>query len=267
MFTETDYDKLEQIMEESPEKRNLLLRLLESHRMEVSSISHEIRNPLTLVYSTLQLIESAHPEVHNFRHWDSLHQDIEYMTQLLEELSSYNNGERLNISSIDTDTFLKSLALSFAASLADTNIEFTSRINYGLPCIKADSVKIRALILNLLKNAREAVVQNNTHPCITFHAYLNSSPSGDTPNDSFHTALNGDTPQSGACLTITVSDNGAGIPPENLEHIFEPFRTWKKGGTGLGLAVARRIAKAHGGTLNASSDPGVNTVFTLSLPV
>ena len=95
MFSAADYDKLQQIMEESPDKKELLTRLLKSHRMEINAISHEIRNPLTLVYSTLQLIEAQHPEVLEFRHWTSLHQDIEYMNQLLEELSSYNNSTKL----------------------------------------------------------------------------------------------------------------------------------------------------------------------------
>ena len=90
MFTTTDYDNLRQIMAESPEKKELLTRLLASHKMEISTISHEIRNPLTLVYSMLQMIETAHPEVSTFKHWSDLHQNIEYMNQLLEELSSYN---------------------------------------------------------------------------------------------------------------------------------------------------------------------------------
>ena len=88
MFTESDYEKLHQIMAESPEKEELLTRLLHSHRMDISTISHEIRNPLTLIYSTLQMIEASNPEVLNIRHWSDLHSDIEYMKQLLEELSA-----------------------------------------------------------------------------------------------------------------------------------------------------------------------------------
>ena len=61
MFTQTDYDKLQQIMAESPEKKELLTRLLSHHRMEISTISHEIRNPLTLVYSNLQFLENGSP--------------------------------------------------------------------------------------------------------------------------------------------------------------------------------------------------------------
>ena len=78
MFQATDYGKLQQIMEESSEKKELLTRLLESQRMQISTISHEIRNPLSLVYSSLQLIEKEHPEVGDFRHWNEMRRDIEY---------------------------------------------------------------------------------------------------------------------------------------------------------------------------------------------
>ena len=98
-------------MAESPEKEELLTRLLHSHRMDISTISHEIRNPLTLIYSTLQMIEASNPEVLNIRHWSDLHSDIEYMKQLLEELSAYNNGQRLSPSSTDLDIFLKKISL------------------------------------------------------------------------------------------------------------------------------------------------------------
>lgn len=121
-------------MAESPEKEELLTRLLHSHRMDISTISHEIRNPLTLIYSTLQMIEASNPEVLNIRHWSDLHSDIEYMKQLLEELSAYNNGQRLSPSSTDFDIFLKKISLSFASSIIETDIEFISRIEPGTPC-------------------------------------------------------------------------------------------------------------------------------------
>lgn len=185
MFTTTDYDNLRQIMAESPEKKELLTRLLASHKMEISTISHEIRNPLTLVYSMLQMIETAHPEVSTFKHWSDLHQNIEYMNQLLEELSSYNNGERLNISQIETNSFLKTLVLSFASSLVDTDIVFTSKISPRLPRISGDSIKLRQLLLNLLRNAKDAVntaptgkvADSCTQPEITLEAYSDTTTS------------------------------------------------------------------------------------------
>lgn len=248
MFTQTDYDKLRQIMKESPEKKELLSRLLETHRMEVSTISHELRNPLTLVYSTLQLIEARHPEVLAFEHWKGMRCDIEYMNQLLEELSVYNNSERLTFESIHTENFLKSLVLSFAASLTDTDVEFTSHIEPGLPDICGDSVKLRQILLNLLRNAHDAVLSDQDapvkHPSIAFSARTE-----------------------GKSLIITVSDNGCGILPEQIDNIFKPFVTYKNNGTGLGLSIAYRIASAHGGRLTVTSEPGIRTDFLLTLPV
>lgn len=246
MFSATDYDRLQQIMEESSVKKELLLRLLESHKMEISTISHEIRNPLTLVYSTLQLIESQHPEVLSFRHWNTMRQDIEYMKQLLEELSSYNNGERLTLAEINTDTFLKTLALSFASSLLDTEIEFASRIASGLPPVIIDSVKIRQTLLNILSNARDAIISNP---------------------DCEHPSINLDADLTDTTLQITISDTGCGIPSEDLSSIFEPFVTHKSNGTGLGLAIAKRIITAHKGSISVTSSPGKGTSFIIALPI
>lgn len=246
MFSATDNDRLQQIMEQNTEINSLVTRLLKSHRLEISTISHEIRNPLTLVYSTLQLIESQHPEVLTFRHWDSMHHDIEYMNQLLEELSSYNNGEQLCLAFVNTAAFLKKLVLSFASSLVDTDIEFTSRIAPGLPRTCLDSVKISQTILNLLRNARDAVnaCAGSTPPVICLSA--------DYTED---------------VIQINVTDNGCGIDPRDLSSVFEPFVTHKDGGTGLGLAISRRIITAHGGTLHVTSTLGKGSAFTVTLPI
>lgn len=246
MFSKTDNDKLQQIMIQNPEIRPVITRLLESHRAEISAISHEIRNPLTLVYSTLQLIESQHPEVLSFRHWDSMHQDIEYMNQLLEELSSYNNGEQLHPATVNMVTFLKKSALSFASSLTDTDIEFTSRIAPDLPQAYIDSVKIRQTLLNLLRNAQDAV---KTCP------------------DSLRPTIRLSADYADGMVRIIVDDNGCGIDPQDLSSIFEPFVTHKNGGTGLGLAIASRIITAHGGTLLVSSTLKRGSAFTIMLPI
>ena len=247
MFTESDYEKLHQIMAESPEKEELLTRLLHSHRMDISTISHEIRNPLTLIYSTLQMIEASNPEVLNIRHWSDLHSDIEYMKQLLEELSAYNNGQRLSPSSTDFDIFLKKISLSFASSIIETDIEFISRIEPELPVMPADSIKLREVLLNLLGNARDAVLIQQS-----------------TCSNHLDSACN--------CESNRFLDTSCGIAPEHLSAIFEPFVTYKSSGTGLGLPLSRRIIEAHGGTLTVHSEPDLpdcqlKTTFTLTIPI
>jgi signal transduction histidine kinase len=68
-------------------------------------------------------------------------------------------------------------------------------------------------------------------------------------------------------LSIAVSDTGPGIPPEVLDRIFEPFVTTRATGTGLGLALAKRILEGHGGAIDVASDPGRGATFTLRLPL
>lgn len=240
MFTNTDYDKLKQIMAESPEKEALIQKLLASHRATISMISHEIRNPLTLVYSTLQLIESQHPEVMDFHYWDALQSDILYMNQLLEELSQFNNGNKVSFSTIDFQKFLKQVVLTFAIDCNDTNIEFASYIDPDITTITADALKLREVFLNLLRNAKEAIPDYGS---IYLDAHL---------SDSY--------------TVITVHDSGIGIPAEHLEHIFTPFVTYKENGTGLGLAICKRIIESHQGEIMVTSVPEKGTTFTIRLP-
>ena len=126
---------------------------------------------------------------------------------------------------------------------------FTSKIPPALPVIQADPVKLRQLLLNLLTNAKAAVLS----PALKNPEQL--------PSIFLEARL------AKQSLVIEIRDNGCGITSEQRDKIFEPFVTYKKDGTGLGLALARRIATSHGGTLTVSSVPGTFTVFTLSLPV
>ena len=156
-FTANDYEKLHQLMNSSPEIRELLQKLLDSQKYTISKISHEVRNPLTLIYSTFQLIESSHPETKDFIHWSELREDIEYTISLLQELSAYNNSEHLHLSTFSAQDFLGQICLSFAASCVDTDIGFSSLIAPDLPSLTADRLKLHEAILNLLRNAREAI--------------------------------------------------------------------------------------------------------------
>ena len=205
----------------------------------LSKFSHEIRNPLTTLYSTLQLIEMQHPEVKDFKHWSSLNYDIEYINQLLDELSNFAKSEKLNLTNIEMRPFLENLSLSFAASIAQSEVEYTSEIDPYIPKITVDKTKLQEVFLNLLKNAYDA-----------------SLPKGKI----FLTAHMVD-----KNLVIKVKDTGCGITEEQLPTIFQPFVTYKKNGTGLGLAISEHIIKAHGGTITVESEVGVGTTFTITL--
>ncbi len=207
----------------------------------LSKFSHEIRNPLTTLYSTVQLIEMQHPEVREFRHLSSMTDDIEYMNQLLDELSNYAKSERINAEMFDMRLLLEKVCLSFAASIAQSDIEFTSKIEPEITLYLGDETKLREVLINILKNAYEASQPNHT-------IYLDASVHENN-------------------LVISIQDTGCGISEEQLTTIFDPFVTTKKEGTGLGLAICDHVIKAHGGSISVTSTLSVGTTFCITLPI
>ena len=159
MMHNIDINKMNQLMEENKDTKQIISQLLENHHTTVSTIAHEIRNPLTLISSALQMIEIQHPETKSFSHWKQTMDDIEFMRQLLDELSTFNNGDTLHYSVFSMEHLLKNIAISFAISLdeKESDIEFTSSIPSGLGRFTGDKIKLEEVILNILRNAEEAV--------------------------------------------------------------------------------------------------------------
>lgn len=205
----------------------------------LSKFAHEIRNPLTTLYSTVQLIEVKHPEVKEFAHWSNLTYDIEFMNHLLDEMSDFTKSERLQPETFDFRSFLETLTLAFAASIEQSNVEYLSKLEPSIHQITGDKTKLQEVFWNLLKNAYEAALPDKS---VSLHAK-----------------------QVDKDIIVTISDTGCGIPEERLPTIFEPFVTYKKQGTGLGLAICDHIIKAHGGTITVESTPGVGTTFSVTL--
>lgn len=230
-------------MEENKDAKQIISQLLENHHTSVSMIAHEIRNPLTLVSSSLQIIEAQHPEVKEFNNWSQTMEDVEFMCSLLNELSSFNNSSTLHHSVFSIERLLKNIAVSFAIALdaEDSGIEFTSRIVPGMGDFTGDKIKLEQVVLNILRNAKEAVREGG---------YI--SLMAERQKD---------------IIIIRCQDNGCGIPEDIMDTIFDPFVTHKENGTGLGLSSAKQIVEAHGGSIYAESSLETGTVFTVTLPV
>lgn len=207
----------------------------------LSKFAHEIRNPLTTLYSTIQLLECQHPEVKEMKYWSNLSKDIEYMNALIDDFSNYSKAERINPSTFSLRALLEQVALSFAALTCDSHVEFTSKISPSIHQITGDKTKLQEVFTNLLKNAFEASTPDKT-------VYLEANISGSN-------------------VVISIQDTGHGIPAAHLSTIFEPFVTYKKNGTGLGLSISRQIVVAHGGTIQVVSREQEGTTFTVTLPL
>jgi len=238
-----DINKMNTLTEENSDAKQIIGQLLENHHRIVSTIAHEIRNPLTLVSSSLQVTELQHPEVKEFPHWKQTIEDVEFICQLLNELSAFNNGEVLNYSVFSIERLLKNIAVSFAISLDSevSDIEFSSSIPSNLGDYTGDKVKLEQVFLNLLYNARESI-------CGKGQIYFSASRSEDF-------------------LVIQCEDSGCGISDEVIDYIFEPFKTYKAGGTGLGLSLSKKIVESHGGSISVDSKVDQGSIFTIKLPI
>ena len=101
----------------------------------LSKISHEIRNPVTLINSFLQMMATKYPQVEQFDYWEDIQENMEFLIDLLNELSKYNNAFRLNKERIDMNTYLESVANSMRPTLTYLNITLNYESSSNLPSI------------------------------------------------------------------------------------------------------------------------------------
>lgn len=212
-------------------------KLKNEHHLALSRISHEIRNPVTLINSSMQIIEAEHPEVATFAYWPEMKADMLFLRRLLDEFSGFNNSDRLQPEILDTYAFLSEIASGAKALSVNPDVHFLSHIDPKLPEITADATKLRQAVTNLLRNAFESGASEVSLSCFAEKEKL----------------------------IIQISDNGCGISDEVKKDLFTPFITHKKNGTGLGLSIVQRIAEAHDGQITYSSGK-TGTSFRLILP-
>lgn len=208
----------------------------------LSTFSHEIRNPLALITSEMQMLSDSQPQLCFNEHWDNIMENLNYIRELLDELSRYQNASHISLVQTDLSICLNRITSSFRPALDYLGISFETDIPRDLPQISLDQTKIRQALFNLLRNAQEAIQ----------HAHGKIQIAASAVSDG---------------IQITVHDNGCGMTAQQTEQIFFPFVTYKPGGTGLGLAVTRQIIEAHHGTLRVESVPGEGTTFYILLPL
>ncbi len=213
----------------------------EEFRTLLSAISHEVRNPVTLINSYLQLMAQKHPEICGYPYWDTIQQEMAHLKTLLEDITSYQNVYRLHPVPTDMTAYLTEYAASLTTVIPpNSSAAFSADISPDLPSLSVDPSRLRQVLDNLVRNALEALTQTGGLLSLSASMHVDT-------------------------LCITICDNGCGIDPAYLDTLFDPFVTHKSNGTGLGLAISRQIAQAHGGTLNCLSC-GQPTVFEVRLP-
>ena len=220
-----------------------------SQKRFISDAAHELRTPLASMKTSVTKALSMESDSSDDRApLGFLSGRIDYMEILVNDLlflSRVDEGQfKPNKAVLDLSKLLAEAEESFRCLFEDKNINFTSEITADLD-VKADRTLILRVISNLLDNAAK------------------NTPSGGSVSLTAFKQNNE--------VTITVSDTGAGIPPEHLPHIFERFYkvpglTRSNNGYGLGLAISKSIINSIGGEISVQSEPGKGSTFTIKLP-
>jgi PAS domain S-box-containing protein len=208
-----------------------------------AGIAHEIRNPLGAIEGFARLLkkdlEGAGLDTYS-RMASRIIEGTENLNYVVSNLLDYARPVRLEYEMFAVQPVLCSLRDYLAGPLRERAVELIIHGPGPEMQMRGDLRQLRHVLINLGRNAVEACsAGGQVH--VDFHLYQGEG--------AFH-----------------ISDNGSGIPPENLERIFDPFYTTKHGGTGLGLSFCHKIVEAHGGDILAHSDGVSGTVFQVIIP-
>jgi signal transduction histidine kinase len=170
----------------------------------------------------------------------------------------------------DTDlhTLLQDCLVLFADRITLQGVVVRTELAERFPVLRLDGLQMKQAIMNLVANALEAMPQGGT---LTLATSMVEQEAGRSAGAAAGPAAADDRgaarPAAAQWATLSIGDTGGGIPREIVDEVFKPFFTTKEVGTGLGLTLVRRIARAHQGRVEVRNDPGKGVTFCLWLPV
>jgi signal transduction histidine kinase len=209
----------------------------------VSSVAHELRNPLTGIATGVQYLSRGFPE------GDERHEDVAFILRevvrlntIIQDLFTAARPRDLALTRTPIADVLNRVVRSLASAAETSGVRIVLEGADQWPEAMVDGDQVQQVFLNLVENAIHATPSGGR---ITIRSVRRATP-----------------PE----IVVTVADTGSGMPPEQMARIFEPFFTTKAKGTGLGLFVAHGIVQRHGGTIEVESEPGRGTRFRVALP-
>ncbi len=207
---------------------------------------HEINNPLSTISVNLDLLKEELQMLDGegvktaLRKVDILKNETTRLKKILDEFRSLTKGLNLNLTDTNLNDLVEELLDFVSPDMFRHDINIMKHLKDGLPTCKADKDLLKQALLNILKNAREAMEEGGEIMVRTWNDDKN--------------------------VYVSITDTGSGIPPAKLERIWDPYFSTKKGGSGLGLPTTRRIIEEHGGHIEVISEEGKGSSFIVALP-
>ncbi len=246
----TDITEVTHLREQVALKRNL-----ESLGEMSAGLAHEFKNTIATLHGYVQLLQNLNLDERGQVATQSLLNEVRNLADMVTSFLNFARPQPLNAEPISVNDLLAECATELEALFNERNIElrfgFAGQENTETQeplVVAADERMLRQALLNLLRNAAEAIDDDQTERLVELRVIEETDPAAKK------------------WVVIQVKDTGGGIPPGEIQKIFIPFFTTKARGHGVGLALAHRVISQHGGTLEASNAPNGGAVFTVRLP-
>lgn len=243
------------LTEDVTERTRTRQRLIQSERLALigrmgAQVTHEIRNPLNALGLNAELLEDElnaldpQKQTDGWQLLSSMRKEIDRLTDVTETYLRLARLPTPRLERLSVAEIVDSLLRFVREELSSRHITLVWQPDFSLPDAMVDENQLRQALLNIVRNAGEAVGEDGR---------IEVSVKEESPN-----GVRG--------LEILISDNGAGMDPGVRSRIFDPFYSTKASGNGLGLPITQQIIEEHGGKITCESNPGQGTTFRICLP-
>jgi signal transduction histidine kinase len=223
-------------------------------------IAHEVRNPLMIIKAALHSLRQPDASSAAVREAAAdIDGEVARLNRLVNEVLDFARPIRFELSPVNVNAVCRDSAT--AALAAGDGAGIACDFDPELGALTTDPERLRIALINLLVNARHAVDGNGVKA-----SSGGSGAHGQTPGADNRPAVALKTAAAGDSMRIIVADRGPGMTATELTQIFDPYFTTKRGGTGLGLPIAKNIVEGLGGTIAVSSVLGDGTRFVIEFP-
>jgi PAS domain S-box-containing protein len=207
-----------------------------------ANVAHEIRNPLIAVGGfARQLHEALDPEDPRREYSSIILEEVTRLEQILREQLTLERHLQPVLAPVNVNQILRDVRKLLSHGILSTRTRLIGELSDSLPVTMGDANQLKQAFLNVVNNSIQSMSEGGT--------------------------IEISTEQKGRNIVVTVTDTGPGIPPEVMSKLFVPFYTTRKSGSGLGMAVTRRIIENHGGAIEVESEVGHGTTVRMSIPI
>ena len=224
-----------------------LKKSLESLGEMSAGLAHEFKNALATLHGYAQLMQNLKLDERGQSAASSLLQEVRNLSAMVTAFLNFARPQPLDLTDVSLSELISDCALELKTLYDERRITLITEGDF--PSIQADETMLRQALLNLLRNAAEAIDEEQAARRVTVRGARIQEASAEQ------------------WAGIEISDTGGGLAESDLQRIFIPFFTTKSKGHGVGLALAHRVITDHGGTLSAANAPAGGAVFSIRLPL